>query len=94
MESMATRSVSDIPAAEKQAIETLLGRPLAPDQQVFVLAYTPNVVPDAAAREPAKENLQQTFAAVDRHAEASGVTAEEADAAVDEAMRQIRPQYR
>lgn len=88
---MTTRNVNDIPSAEREALETLLGRPLEADQQVFVMAYTPNLVPDEKVREAARKGLHQTFAAVDRHAQEHGITPEEADAAVDEAMERIRP---
>jgi hypothetical protein len=93
MESMVTRSVNDIPAAEKQAIESLLGRSLSPDQQVFVMAFTLDEAPDPAEREVAKQGLQHTFTAIDEHVAIGGVSAEEADAAVDEAMRHVRPRY-
>lgn len=88
---MTTRNVNDLPPAEKEALEAVLGQPLAPDQQVFVMAYTPNAEPQEEVRDAARQNLQQTFAAVDEHAKASGTSPEEADAAIDEAMERIRP---
>lgn len=91
MESMTTRNVNDIPTAERQVLEALLGQRLNPDQQVFVMAYTPNVAPDEKVRDAARKSLERTFEAIDRHAVEHGITPEEADAAVDEAMEQIRP---
>lgn len=88
---MTTRNVNDMPNAEREALETLLGKPLESDQQVFVMAYTPNDVPDEKVRQAARLGLQQTFAAVDQYAREHGVTSEEADAAIDEAMERIRP---
>jgi hypothetical protein len=93
MESMTDRNVNDIPAAERQAIEALLGRSLDADQQVFIMAYTPNAVPSQAVRDAARASLQRTFDKIDEYAKAHGVTPEEADAALDEAMGQVRPRH-
>lgn len=88
---MTTRNVSEMPDAEKQVLEVLLGQPLKKDQQVFVIAYTPGVVPDEETREAARQIFQQTFEAIDQHAEKQGIDSSEADATVDEALEQIRP---
>ena len=88
---MITRSVQDLPSSERQVLEALLGQHLAPDQQVFVMAYTPNEIPDERTRDAARKALQQTFEAIDRHTLSEGISTEEADAAVNEAMEQIRP---
>ena len=84
-------NVNDMPAAGRQVIEALLGRNLDADQQVFIMAYTPNAAPSKAMRDTARASLQLTFAKIDEYAKAHGVTPEEADAALDEAMQQIRP---
>jgi hypothetical protein len=91
MESMTDRKVNDLPGAERKAIEALLGRELEPAQQVFIMAYTPNAVPSNAVRKAARASLQQTFSQIDEHAKAEGTTPEEAYAALDEAIEQIRP---
>lgn len=91
METMTERSVNDIPALERQAIEALLGRSLDADRQVFIMAYTPNAAPSKAACDAARSSLRQTFAKIDEHAKAHGITPEEADAALDEAIEQVRP---
>ncbi len=91
MKTMTTRNVNEMPEIEKQALEALLGQPLKKDQQVFVMAYTPGVVPDEQTREAARKTLQQTFEAVDQHAREEGIGSAAADTAVDEALEQIRP---
>lgn len=91
MDSMTTRNVNDIPSAEREVLERLVGRALESHEHVFVMAYTPNAVPDGGVREAARNGLQQTFVAIDRHAQEHGVGPKEADAAIDEAMEQIRP---
>jgi hypothetical protein len=85
------RNVNDIDSADRQAIEHLLGRPLDADQNVFIMAFTPGATPDAATREQARKRLESTLAATQRHATDKGVTADEADAAVEEAMQHVRP---
>jgi hypothetical protein len=85
------RNVDDIESADRQALEHLLGRPLEGDQKVFIMAFTPGKTPDAAVREQARADLQETLAAIQRHASDTLVTAEEADAAVEEAMLHVRP---
>ncbi len=88
---MTDRNVCEIPAAERHAIEALLGRSLDADQQVFIMAYTPNAAPSKAVRDAARASLEQTFAKIDEYARAHGVSPEEADVALDEAMQQVRP---
>ncbi len=84
-------NVNDMPAAGRQAIEALLGRNLDAHQQVFIMAYTPNAAPSKAVRDAARASLQQTFAEIDEYAKAHGITPEEGDAAIDEAMEHVRP---
>jgi hypothetical protein len=85
------RNVDDIESADRQALEHLLGRPLEADQKVFIMAFRPGEPPDAAVREQARAHLQETLAATQRHASETQVSAEEADAALEEAMLHARP---
>jgi hypothetical protein len=85
------RNVDDIESADRQAIEHLLGRPLGADQKVFIMAFTPGETPDPETREKVRTRLQETLVAAQQHAGDTGVTAEEADAAIEEAMRHVRP---
>ena len=86
---MIDRNVRELPPAERQAIEALLGRSLEADQQVFILAYTPSAAPSKSIRDAARAGLQQTFAKIDEYARAHGVTPEEAEAALDEALERL-----
>jgi hypothetical protein len=94
MESTSSYNVNDLPATERQTLEGMLGQPLSPDQRVFVMAYTPSAVPDESVREAAAAGIQRTFEKVDEHAAAHGVSPEEADAALEEAMGHVRPRKR
>lgn len=91
MESITLRDVHDLPGDEKRSLETLLKQPLEEGQRVFIMTFRPGVVPDEAARRRAHAALLETLGQAHEHARDKGVTAEQADAAVEEAMRQIRP---
>lgn len=90
MESLTTRTVHDLPTGERKALEQLLGRALDETQQVFIMAFTPGLAPNEGTRAAARSRLVQTFAAAEEHAHAEGITTEEADAAVEEAMQHVR----
>ncbi len=91
MEPTSSRNVNDLPAAERQVLEGMLGQPLSPDQRVFIMAYTPSAAPEESVREAARERLQRTFEKVDQYAAAHGVTPQQAEEAVEEAMGHVRP---
>ena len=91
MESITLRDVGTLPGDEKRSLEMLLQHPVERDQQVFIMTFRPGVVPDEEAQHRARKSLSRTLDAAQRHASARGVTAQEADAAVEEAMREIRP---
>jgi len=88
---MISRPVSDLADADRRTLENLLGHELEASQQVFVMVFSPGQVPDRATRQAAAERIRRTLDEVDRHRAAQGVTDEEVDAAVDEAMVHVRP---
>jgi hypothetical protein len=90
MDSVAVRSVNEMPIAEKRSLESLVGRQLEDNQQVFIMSYTPGVVPGDEARAAAMAGLSQTWEKVERHMQKHGVTEEEFGAGVDEAVEQVR----
>lgn len=90
MERTVTCNVADISPPDRQSLEGILGGPLAANQQVLIVAYTPGVEPDEATRNQALDEINAMIAAADARAKALGISAEEADAAVEEAMREIR----
>ena len=90
MDSIAVRNVKQIPRQQKRSLEDLVGRELLDNQQVFILAFTPGVAPTGQARAEAMVGIEKTWAKVDRHMQEQGVTEEEFDAAVDEAVQHVR----
>ena len=91
MESVTLSNVRDLPGDEKRSLENLLKQPLEEGQRVFIMTFRPGVVPGEATRLNAHAALLHTLDEAHAHARAQGVTTEEADAAVEEAMRQVRP---
>lgn len=88
---MVTHSVNDIPDAARRTLEDLLGRHLEANQQVCLMVLSPTQEPDAEARSQAVERIRRTQAKIDKSMTERGITMEEFNAAVDEAMEHIRP---
>jgi hypothetical protein len=84
------RDVKSIESNERQLYESVLGHALQESQRVIIRVIEPESEPDEAARRAvlgrAVEIARQGRAA----AEAQSITAEEADAAIDEAIREAR----
>ena len=79
---------------ERLALEHLLGGPSAEQQQVLIMTFTPGAMPDEAPRAAARVRLERTFAANRQYAVEPAIAADEADAAVAEAIRCLQPSNR
>lgn len=77
-------------ADERRSAERLLGRPLQDDQQLYIAAFKPGVVPDENTRRRALASMRQTFAKAETHAKQQGVSDSQIDEAVDEATDSVR----
>jgi hypothetical protein len=82
----------DLNPATRAALEAELGRAFADDESVYVSVCPPYVEPVPEARKEAAEGLRTYFEELNRRVPA--VSDEEAEAAVIEAMRSVRPGYR
>ena len=86
--------VKDLSPEQRQAAEILLGQPVSDDESVSIKRLGPStVIPSSlsdAERIAALHALNERFAAVP----GPRVSAEEEDAAVTEAIRSVRPNYR
>ncbi len=71
-------------------VEEIVGKKLQDDQKIYIMIYTPGVVPDDDTRRQAAEGMERIMAQARKNAEAQGVTEEEIDAAVDEAIQHVR----
>lgn len=77
--------------AQKAAIEEILGRKLSGGETVRVLAFESYEEPSPAQRKAATEKLLEFLERSPRPA--PGVSDEECEAAIIEAMRTVRPGY-
>jgi len=66
------------------------GRLPPPNQHVLIMVYTPAAIPDEETRGKARKNLDRIYAKADARAAQQGVTHDEYDAAVDEAIAHVR----
>ena len=82
--------VNEMGGDDRRSVEHLLGQALDEDQQVYILAFRPGVVPDENTRRRALASMQQTFAKAEQHAQQEGIADDEIDEAVDEATDRIR----
>lgn len=92
MANIAISDASQLTEAARSAVESLLGRRIADDEQVRVMALCPDSGPTGTAREAAAVRLTAVLDSMAAHARP--VSGGEFDEAVDEAMRHVRPSYR
>ena len=90
-ELLTVQNVKDLQDGGKRWLEDVLGQNLRENQQVFIMVFTPGVEPDEATRRQARAGLERTFQKTEQYADEHGITADEVDAAADEAMRHVRP---
>ena len=88
MQNVSIQKASDLPQAVKSAVEQLLGRSIAPDEEISVAAVPPQRNPPSESRAAVARSLE---AFLNRRADkASGLPEEEIDAAIDEALHAVR----
>ena len=88
--SVTVESVRNLQASGKRLLENLLGQQLQEDQQVFIMVLSPGSEPDEAARRQARLGLEATFRKTEAHAIQNAASDEEIEAAIQEAVEQIR----
>ena len=88
MQNVSIQKASELPQAMKSAVEQLLGRSIAPDEEISVAAVPPQRLPPLESRAAVARNLE---AFLNRRADkVSGLPGEEIDAAIDEALHAVR----
>lgn len=88
---MICRNVDDLPEASRQGIELLLGAPLEAHQRVYIVVDASPVGPGQPARTLAAKRIREIIAQAKANAESQGVSDQEIDAAIQEAMQAVRP---
>jgi hypothetical protein len=86
------RNVKDIEDDKRSVFESVLGQELQDNQQLLIRVITVGTEPSAAIRDAALERASQIAREGRAHAAAQGITPEQADAAIDEAIRAHRQQ--
>lgn len=88
MQNVSIQKANALPAEFKAAVEQLLGRTIAPDEEISVTAIPPQRVPPSEGRAAVAQKLE---AFLNRRADKiSGVSEDQIDAAVDEAVEDVR----
>ena len=87
MQDLSTHKTKELPASAKEAIEKLLGRQLADDEEVSIWTSRPHAAPTGAERKQAWRRLNDHL---DRLAEKTSGSAEELERLVDEVSDQVR----
>jgi hypothetical protein len=90
MNHVSVDNVSGLDDERRQRLEAVVGAPLEPDQQVFIMVYTPNKTPGEDARHDAVVKLRRLFDKADAHADRLGLTDDEIEAAVEAALDHVR----
>jgi hypothetical protein len=92
MPNVLIHKASELKAETRVALEAELGRLLQDDEEVSIMTFVPHAAPTGGARAEAARKLQDHFNRIDQ--KMSGTQAEEAEAALDEALRNARPGFR
>jgi hypothetical protein len=85
-----SRNVDEIPEANRRSLETLLGQELHQSQRVFIMLFDPACTPSEATRRSAAVGLSEIIERAGRFAEAKGVSEDDVDTAVTEAIEHVR----
>ncbi len=84
-----SRNVGDLPARDKQSLEHLLGKPLEGTEHVYIVAFDA-VQPTNEQRIQSAAKIEKVLANMKKSADDQGITGDDIDEAVDEAMDHIR----
>ncbi len=88
MQNVSIQKASELPRSVKVAVERLLGRVIDADEEVSIAAIPPRQIPPSENRAVVAEELRQFLSR--RAAKVAGVSDEELDSAVDEAVDHVR----
>lgn len=87
MDSIASQRAGDLQASVRSWLEGLFGRPLAPDEEVTIMAFPPHLAP----KTPDSAAVKRIEATLDEAARnMKSTTSEQFESAVHEAMQHVR----
>jgi hypothetical protein len=90
--SVLIHKASELRPKTRAALEAELGRRLQDNEQVSIMVFVPHEAPRGKARREAGRRLEEELNRID--AKTKTVREAEAEAALDEALRSVRPGYR
>jgi hypothetical protein len=85
-----SRNAGEIPAGDKQSLENILGQPISSGERVYIISFDASE-PTEQQREQSAQQIESVLDSAKLHASKNGVTSNDIDSAVDEAMEHIRP---
>ena len=85
-------NVADLSDEQRRVLESVIGQPLRSNDVVHWIITTPGRHPTAEDKARARAGLEAIFAKVDRHLRENQVDQAEWEAALDEAVRNVRAQ--
>jgi hypothetical protein len=92
MRSVLIHKANELKPQTRAAVEAELGRSLKDDEDVSIMAFSPHEAPTGEARREAGQKLEEYFKRIDSCS--SKVTDEEAESALGESIKKVRPGYR
>jgi hypothetical protein len=90
METKSYNQAADLSAEQRHAVESMVGHPLNGEGMVFLVVMRPGQEPTSQDKAHARARLEKVFEQVDRHGDEHNVSPEEADAAIEAAVRDVR----
>ena len=88
------RNVREIDSEGRRFLESTLGQPLRDNQQVLIQVFDLDRITDEQTRQRAHEKASEIAAQGRRNAAALGVTEQEVDEAIQEALTFVRQSHR
>jgi hypothetical protein len=92
MSNVLIHKARELKAQTRAAVEAELGRPLKDDEDVSIMAFEAHEAPTGEARSRAGQKLETYFKRIDE--QTATVTEEDAESALQEALKRARPGYR
>jgi hypothetical protein len=90
MENILSRNVGEISEPNRRSLEDLLGRQLQQNQRIFIMVFDPSAAPTDEQRATSAAGLREIITEAEKHADEVGATDQEIDAAVEDAMADVR----
>jgi hypothetical protein len=83
-------NVSDLPEANRSAVEAIVGHPLRSDDVLYIATLRVETEPTAVERNAAWDELMSIIADTHQHVARSGMTPEQIDALIDSECEAVR----